>query len=105
MTPALTTTSDGVAFRVKCRPGSPSTRERGLHDGALRVDVAAPPEDGAANDALIRWLAKTLGLPRASISISAGASSREKSLRISGITKADAEARFQLAFERRGDAE
>jgi uncharacterized protein YggU (UPF0235/DUF167 family) len=68
------------------------------------MDVGAPPEDGAANDALIRWLAKGLGVPRASVTVSSGAASREKGLRISGITKADAEAKFTRLLTGRGDA-
>jgi uncharacterized protein YggU (UPF0235/DUF167 family) len=53
-------------------------------DGAtvVRVWVAAAPEDGAANAAVLRLLARALGLPRSALSIERGAASREKLIRI-----------------------
>lgn len=51
---------------------------------ALAIDVAAPPEDGKANDELIAVLAKRLGLQRAAVRIATGASARRKSLIIDG---------------------
>ena len=56
------------------------TEITGWHDGALRVRLAAPPVDGAANDALRRWLAKELALPQARVTLIRGASSRRKQL-------------------------
>ncbi|HET7410879.1 MAG TPA: DUF167 domain-containing protein [Paracoccaceae bacterium] len=55
-------------------------------DGArvLKVRVTAPPADGAANEALVRLLARTLGVPRSAVAITAGASSRRKTVEVVG---------------------
>jgi uncharacterized protein len=61
----------------------------GERAGAILIRLAAPPVDGAANDALIAFLAHTLDLPRRNIAIVSGAASRDKRVQIEGI---DAEA-------------
>ena len=68
----------------------------GRHGDELKVRLAAPPVDGAANDALVRWLAEVLDLPRAAVTLSAGHSSRSKVVAITGITATDARARLGL---------
>ncbi|GIL41311.1 hypothetical protein TMPK1_35480 [Rhodospirillales bacterium TMPK1] len=82
-------TSTGLRLELQARPGRPKTVPTGLKplaDGgvALAIDVAAPPEDGKANDALIAALAKLLGLQRSAVRIATGASARRKSLQIDG---------------------
>ena len=54
-------------------------------DGRLRVRVAAPPIDGAANDALVRVMSAALDLPRSAVSIETGATARLKRVRIEGM--------------------
>lgn len=54
----------------------------GLHDGALRVRLAAPPIEGRANAELLRWLAGALGLPRRAVTLAGGDLSRRKRVRI-----------------------
>jgi uncharacterized protein len=54
----------------------------GLHDGALRLRLAAPPIEGRANDALVEWLADQLGVPRRAVALRQGQSSRRKRLSI-----------------------
>ena len=76
---------DGAGFRVRARPGAAKTRTTGVHGGALRIDVAAPPEDGRANAELIRFLAHALEVPTTSMSLVAGAASRGKTVRVAGI--------------------
>jgi uncharacterized protein (TIGR00251 family) len=88
---AVRATREGAAFSVVCRPGAPRTRCRGASGAALRIDVAAPPERGKANDELVRFLARALGVPRGSVRIAAGAGSREKSVRVLGMTCAELE--------------
>ncbi len=56
----------------------------GEHDGALRVRIAAPPVEGAANEELVRVLSRALGLSRSAIEISAGHSSKLKTVRLLG---------------------
>lgn len=82
-------TASGLRLDVQARPGRPRTRPTGmkpLADGgvALAVDVAAPPEDGKANDELVATLARLFGLQRSSVRIAVGAGARRKSLTIDG---------------------
>lgn len=86
--PPYRPSGNGIVLTVKARPGRPRTLAREVVatvDGsALAVDVAAAPEDGKANAALIAWLAKALGAARADVTILSGESSRQKVLRIDG---------------------
>ena len=59
-----------------------------MRGGAILVRLAAPPVDGAANDALIAFLADALDLPRRSIRIIAGEKSRDKTVAITGMEHA-----------------
>jgi len=63
-------------------PNARRTEVDGLHDGALRVRLAAPPIDGRANDALVAWLAKSLGVPRRDVEVLRGEASRRKQVAI-----------------------
>jgi uncharacterized protein len=63
-------------------------------DGALRVRVAAPPIEGAANQALVRVLAEELGVARRSVRLVAGAAGRQKLIVVEGVTAADLVARW-----------
>jgi uncharacterized protein (TIGR00251 family) len=56
-------------------------------DGAIRVRVTAPPVEGAANEAVLRLVAKALGLPRSAVTLASGATARTKRLRIEGIAR------------------
>lgn len=89
----------GATFRVRCRPGAPRTRATGEHAGALKLDVAAPPERGKANDEVVRFVAALLDRPSGAVRLLAGASSREKTLFVSGITAAAVSARLAAAID------
>ena len=79
--------SGDVIIDVHVVPNSKTTAIDGLHDGALRVRLHAPPVDGKANQALVTWLADALGLARADVEIARGESSRRKQLRVrAGVT-------------------
>jgi uncharacterized protein (TIGR00251 family) len=67
---------------ISVSPNAKSTELVGWHDGALRVRLAAPPVDGAANEALRRWLSEQLGVPQARITLVRGDTSRRKQWRI-----------------------
>ena len=54
----------------------------GLHDGALRIRLAAQPVEGQANDALLRWVAAQLGVARNQVTLSRGDTARRKQLRL-----------------------
>jgi uncharacterized protein (TIGR00251 family) len=63
---------------------------------ALKVRLAAPPVDGEANEELVRFLAKTLGVRRAAVSLTAGLSSRRKTVEIRGLELSTAAERLGL---------
>lgn len=67
-------------LNVVVSPGARRTAADGLHDGALRVRLTAPPVDGKANAALLAWLAAELGLPRRAVQLLQGTSTRRKRL-------------------------
>ena len=67
---------------VLVAPNAKRTVCMGLHDGVLRIRLAAPPVDGAANEALLRWVADQLGLPRSAVALARGATSKRKQLAI-----------------------
>jgi hypothetical protein len=72
-------------------PGAKRTELIGLHDGALRVRLAAPPVDGKANEALIAWVADELGIHRRGVELIRGMTSRRKQVRVD-VSLADAQA-------------
>ena len=78
--PCLRATAQGVVLDLSVVPGAKRTELVGLHDGALRLRLAAPPVEGKANDALIAWLASALGLARRDVELLRGASARRKQL-------------------------
>jgi uncharacterized protein len=93
------TRASGVRFRVRLQPRASRNEIVGSVDGALRVRVHAPPVDGAANDALVAFLADRLSVARRDVHIVSGASSRMKMIEVDGVTAADVE---RLADEHAG---
>jgi len=71
---------------IRVIPRARKTELAGERDGALLVRLAAPPVEGAANDALVDFLASTLHVPRRRIRIVAGERSRHKRVAIDGMT-------------------
>jgi len=76
--PCLSPRGDGALLRVSVVPNARRTGADGLHDGALRGRLAAPPIDGRANDRLLDWLGDELHCARRSLSLHQGTSSRRK---------------------------
>ena len=72
------------AWRVAVwvQPGASRTEPSGIHDGALKLRLAARPIEGQANDALVRWLAERCGCTRADVTLTAGAAARRKRVTI-----------------------
>ncbi len=85
----LRATATGCTLAVRVHPGARRNAITGIHDGALKVALTTPPTDGRANAALIAFLADRLKLPRASITLLTGATSRSKTLRLEGLTSAE----------------
>jgi uncharacterized protein (TIGR00251 family) len=80
--PCLARHGDSLWLAVSVQPNAKRNAADGLHDGALRVRLAAPPVDGKANQLLIAWLADELGLPRRAVQLARGEASRRKWLAI-----------------------
>jgi uncharacterized protein len=80
--PCLSVRGAGVLLQLSVMPNAKRTEVDGLHDGALRVRLAAPPIDGRANEALIAWLAKSLGVPKRDVEVLRGESSRRKQVAV-----------------------
>lgn len=76
--PCLTVRNAGSLLSVHVVPNASRTSIEGLHDGALRIRLAARPIDGAANDALESWLAAQLEIGRRDVRVEHGLSSRRK---------------------------
>jgi uncharacterized protein (TIGR00251 family) len=74
-----------VTLDIRVIPRAPRTCVDGERAGAILIRLAAPPVDGAANDALVAFLAEALDLPRRSITLVAGATSRNKRVKIDGL--------------------
>jgi len=75
-----------VTIDIFVQPRASRAKIGPMHDGRLKIAVTAPPVDGEANAAVIELFAKQLGIPRSSVEIVAGASSRRKTLRIANVT-------------------
>jgi len=71
---------------ILAKPRARANAVEGVQGDALRVRVAAPPVDGAANEALERHLAEVLGVARSRVQVLRGAASRHKRLRVVGLT-------------------
>jgi uncharacterized protein (TIGR00251 family) len=62
-----------------------------MEGGGLKIRLTAPPVDGAANEALVKFLARSLGVSKSQVEIVSGHTSREKIVRINGISMTDAD--------------
>ena len=76
----------GITITVRVIPRSSKTEILGEHDGAVKVKLSSPPVEGAANDELVRLLAKEFGISRSAVNIISGQTSKTKRVRISGTT-------------------
>lgn len=85
---------DGYSFRVRVIPKAHRNSLVGLEEGVLVVRLAAPPVDGKANEALLEFLARRLGLRRRSLQLQSGEKSRHKVVKVEGVKR---EALEQLA--------
>lgn len=93
---AVTASKGGSQFKVRAAPGARSERIVGVHGDALKIAVQAPPERGRANARLLQVLAAALGVPVRSLSVSAGASARDKLVRVDNLAPAEVLARLHL---------
>ncbi|HJR41083.1 MAG TPA: DUF167 domain-containing protein [Gemmatimonadaceae bacterium] len=87
------TRAGAVRFSVRVQPRASRTSIMGTHAGALRVRLQAPPVDGAANEALVELIARSLGVPKRSVRIVGGATARTKLVEVDDV---EAESVYRL---------
>ena len=73
-------------IEIYVQPRASRTEIAGLHDGLIKIRVAAPAVENAANLALIEFVAKRLGIAKRSVRVASGASSRRKVLEVDGVS-------------------
>ncbi|MGC1300554.1 MAG: DUF167 domain-containing protein [Alloacidobacterium sp.] len=83
---ALRETAAGVSFSVRAQPRASRTAISGIVGDAVKVALAAPPVEGKANEVLIRFFAELFEVPRAAVEIVSGESSRNKVVRVAGVS-------------------
>jgi uncharacterized protein len=74
-----------AALVVHVVPRARRTEVAGRHGGIVKIRLAAPPVDGAANDELVRFVAACVGVPRSAVTIESGARSRRKTIAVAGV--------------------
>ncbi len=84
----------GVRLRLYIQPRASRTEVAGLHDDVIRIRLAAPPVDGAANKSLVRFLARRLGVRQSEVTLAAGQSSRRKTVDVTGLSVEEARTRL-----------
>jgi uncharacterized protein len=96
---ATTLGAVNASTRLELRvvPGATRPGVVGRHGTSWKVRVAVAPEGGRANDALVRLLAETLGLPRRDVAVVAGHTSRDKVVTVAGISPEETDARLSLS--------
>lgn len=82
----FTERSEGVFFQIKVLPRSSRSEVAGIHGEALKIKITAPPLDGKANEEVVRFLAKRLGVRTAQVAIAGGEHSHIKTIAVSGLT-------------------
>ena len=84
---SITAANGGVTFAVRVMPRSSRNQIVGVEGRALKIKLTAPPVEGAANAALIEFVAEWLGVRRSAVSIVSGDKARNKLVRVSGVTR------------------
>jgi uncharacterized protein len=93
----ITAAGTGVRLQVRVQPRASTNEVVGPHGDQIRLRLTAPPVEGAANDALVRFLAERLGVARASVRIVAGHSSRSKVVEVGALAVEEAARRLGVA--------
>lgn len=78
--------ADGFVLELHVQPGAKRNEVVGLHGDRLKVKIAAPPIEGAANQEVCAFVAELFRIPRTSVSVQRGLQSRQKSVVVSGTT-------------------
>jgi uncharacterized protein (TIGR00251 family) len=91
--------AEGVLLTIHVQPNAARSNYVGLHGDALKIRIASPPVDGAANEALCRFLSEQLGVPMNQVSIRAGPGARRKRVLVKGVTGRQAVVIFKIKSE------
>ena len=83
-------TAKGVFIRVRVQPRASRDQVAGIQGEAIKIRISAPPVEGEANDALVKFLAKQLGVPRSAVEVVRGQTGRKKTVRVAGIRASEA---------------
>ena len=86
---------NGATFAVKVHPRAKKNAVAGEFGDALKLSLTAPPVEGKANHACVDFVAELLSVPRSSVSIAAGETSRQKVIRVAGLSAAQVRERLQ----------
>jgi uncharacterized protein (TIGR00251 family) len=92
VTLAITGVAGGFRFAVRLQPRASRNEVAGVHGTALKVRLQAPPVDGAANEALVAFLAESLGVPARDVRLVSGVTSRSKVVEVRGVPRERIEA-------------
>ncbi|HEY3769816.1 MAG TPA: DUF167 domain-containing protein [Candidatus Angelobacter sp.] len=90
----LNETARGITFAIKVHPRAHKNAITGLVGDALKLALTAPPVEGKANQAVIEFFADLFAIPRSSVTIASGETSRNKVVRISGMSRQMVEERL-----------
>jgi len=93
--PFLTDTPAGAVLNLRIVPRASKNAIQGEHGDALKVRLCAPPVDGAANAALVEFLADAFSLPRARVQLLSGATSRNKRVLLAGLPASAIQSKIQ----------
>jgi len=91
----LQDSASGVTFAVKVHPRAKKNAITGEVGDALKVSLTAPPVEGKANEACVEFFAKLLKVPRSSVSIASGLTSRNKVIRVAGFSAEEVKQRLR----------
>jgi len=92
--------AQGISFAVKVHPRARKNAITGVMGDALKLALTAPPVEGRANQAVIEFFAELFAIPRSSVTIASGETSRNKLVRISGLSRTAVEQRLARATEK-----
>ncbi|MBK8172563.1 MAG: DUF167 domain-containing protein [Sandaracinaceae bacterium] len=86
-----------VTLQIKVQPRAKRTAFQGMREGVYRIALAAPPVDGEANAELVAFLAGLLGVTKKSVTVVRGASSKQKLVRVDGVSIEDVARALEIA--------
>jgi uncharacterized protein (TIGR00251 family) len=82
---SVTAVPGGVRIQLHVQPGASTSEVVGLHGDRIRLRIHSPPIDGRANEAVLKWIAARLGVPRRAVTLVRGEKSRQKTVEVAGM--------------------